>query len=271
MHYVKVHDVNVPALGFGTWELRGDACRESVRDALEIGYRHIDTAQMYENEKEVGEGISQFEVPRHQLFVTTKLHMDNVAPKRVLDSTRESLDKLQMDYVDLLLIHWPSDEVPAAETLGAMKELQDAGQVRHLGVSNFTPSLVDEAAKHAKIFCNQVEYHPLLNQNKLLEQARSMDYLLTAYCPLARGEAFDHEPIRQAAEAHGKSPAQVILRWLIQQDHVAAIPKSADPHHRRGNFDIFDFELDDAQVQAIDALAGNNRLIDPDWAPAWER
>lgn len=271
MKFLRIQNREVPALGFGTWQLTGDQCTRGVLDAIEIGYRHIDTAQMYENEREVGQAIAESRLKRDELFVTTKLGLGELAPENVHRTTRQSLDRLGLDYVDLLLIHWPDESVPLSDTLGAMNELRDAGAVRHVGVSNFTPSLVEEAARHAAVFCNQIEYHALLSQDRLAEMARSMDFMLTAYSPLARGKAFDAAVIREIAAKHDKQPAQVMLRWLMQQKNVAAIPRSADAHHRRVNYDIFDFELDEDDMRRIHDLAGDQRLIDPEWAPAWER
>ncbi|QNN23226.1 aldo/keto reductase [Planctomycetales bacterium ZRK34] len=271
MKYINIQSRSVPALGFGTWQLRGDTCIDSVADAIEIGYRHIDTAQMYENEEAVGKAIAMSGVPRDELFVTTKLGLGELTPDSVRRTTCQSLDRLRLKYVDLLLIHWPDESVPLDETIGAMNALRDEGMIRHVGVSNFTPTLVDEAAQHAQLFCNQVEYHPLLSQARMREKARSMGFMLTAYSPLARGNAFDKPVIKELAKAHNKHPAQIVLRWLIQQEHVAAIPRASSSHHRRSNFDIFNFELDDDQMRRISELGGDQRLIDPEWAPAWER
>lgn len=255
MKHQTIQGVQVPALGLGTWEFTGDACTEGVAHALSLGYRHIDTAQGYGNEAQVGEGLAKSGVPRDEIFLVTKVKPDNFARDKALASSRESLRQLRTDYVDLLLLHWPNPEVPLAETLGALKELQDAGAVRHLGVSNFSPSLVEEAREHADIFANQVEYHPYLSQDALLEQARAQDYMLTAYSPLARGKILDDTTLEEIGEAHGKSPAQVALRWLVQQDHVVAIPKASSAQKRESNLDIFDFELSDGEMTKIRALA----------------
>lgn len=271
MEYVHIQNRSVPALGLGTWQLTGDECTRSVLAALEEGYRHIDTAQMYENEEEVGHGIAQSDVPRTDIFLTTKILPDNLAPADVTTSVSRSLERLRMEYVDLLLIHWPSREVPLEETLDAMVDLQSRGWARHLGVSNFTPSLVKQAAAHAEIVCNQVEYHPFLSQDDLVEQARKMGHMLTAYSPLARGKVLEDPTLKAVGEAHNKSPAQVALRWLIQQDSVAAIPKASSDEHRRANLDIFDFQLSDDEMGAIHSLRRNERLINPpEFAPAWE-
>lgn len=255
MNYQNIKGENVPALGLGTWRLSGEQCARSVELALGMGYRHIDTAQMYGNEAEVGRGIKSSGVDRGDLFLVTKVWSSDFAHDAVLGKTRESLRKLGTDYVDLLLMHWPSPSVPVGETLGAMVELQEAGSVRHLGVSNFSPAQVEEAAEHATIFCNQVQYHPYRDQNELLEQAREMDYLLTAYSPVAKGRAANDAILQEIGSAHDKTPAHVALRWLVQQDKVAAIPKASSEEHLKANLDIFDFELSDEEMDRIFALA----------------
>lgn len=271
MIYATVQGVEVPALGLGTWELNGAACRDAVEHALALGYRHLDTAQGYDNEAEVGEGLRRSGVPREEVFLVTKVKPDNFRRERVLASTLESLTKLRTDYVDLLLMHWPNPEVPLEETLSAFLELRDQGAVRRLGVSNFPAKPVDEAQEVARIFANQVEYHPYLGQETLVEQARAHDYLLTAYSPIARGKVLDDPVLREIGEAHGKTPVQVTLRWLVQQDHVAAIPKAASAKNRESNLDIFDFELSGDEMTRISALGRGERLVDPEGGPDWDR
>ena len=255
MESKEIKGEQVPSLGLGTWRLSGDDCRTAVERALSLGYRHLDTAQMYGNEGEVGRGMGDSGVDREEVFLVTKVSTSNFAHDDVLRSSRESLRKLGTDYVDLLLMHWPGRSVPLGETLGAMRELQEEGAIKHIGVSNFSPSLVEEAMEHAEIFCNQVEYHPYKSQGELLEQAGEKDYLLTAYSPVARGAVTDDETLREIGEAHGKSPAQVTLRWLIQQEKVAAIPKAAGEEHLKSNLEIFDFALDEEEMQRVFALA----------------
>ena len=261
----------VPALGFGTFRLPGDDCREGVEHALGIGYRHIDTAQGYHNEEFVGEGLRRAGVPREDIFLVSKVSPDNFAGDGAATSTLESLRKLGTDYVDLMLLHWPNPEVPLEEPLTALARLQREGAVRHIGVSNFPPSLVEQAGAVTELFCNQVEYHPYLSQTRLLEQAQRHDLLLTAYCPIARGKVLDDPVLRDIGARHGKTPAQVTLRWLAQQERVAAIPKSAHAQRRMDNFDIFDFELSDDEMKAVFALDREQRLVDPAGGPDWER
>ncbi len=254
MEHQTIKGEKVPSLGLGTWRLSGEECTRVVERALTLGYRHIDTAQMYGNEGEVGQGIQSSGVNREDIFLVTKVRTSGLFYSDVIRSTRQSLRKLLTDYLDLLLIHWPNPRVPLEETLGAMTELQEEGTVRHVGVSNFPPSTVEKAAQHATIFCNQVEYHPYRAQDELLKQAREMDYLLTAYSPVARGAVLNDQTLREIGEAHGKTPTQVTLRWLIQQDHVAAIPKAASDAHLQSNFDVFDFELNDEEMERISGL-----------------
>jgi 2,5-diketo-D-gluconate reductase B len=270
IHHV-IQGARVPALGFGTYLMGGEECRSSVADALAIGYRHIDTAQGYDNEEYVGEAISGSGVPRDQIFLVTKLRPSNFGRREARSSIRESLAKLRTDHVDLLLLHWPNEQVPLEETLGVLRELQDEGAVRHIGVSNFPSSLVREASRHARIFANQVEYHPFLSQKTLLDLGRDLDYLLTAYSPIARGAVADDETLSAIGREHGKSAVQVTLRWLVQQDRVAAIPKASSERHRRGNLDIFDFELSEEEMNRIFALARSQRLVSPANGPAWDR
>jgi diketogulonate reductase-like aldo/keto reductase len=254
MGYLTIQDAEVPSLGLGTYRLTRGACVRAVGCALSMGYRHVDTAQMYGNEAEVGRGVEDAGVDREEIFLTTKVWPSDFAHDRVIRKTRESLKKLRTDYVDLLLMHWPGDGVPLGETLGAMRDLQEEGSVLHVGVSNFSPSLVEEAAEHAQIFCNQVQYHPYRSQDALLAQAQEMDYLLTAYTPLSRGGVQRNKTLREIGEAHNKTATQVALRWLLQQDKVCAIPKATGEEHLRENLDVFDFELSDEEMDRIFSL-----------------
>lgn len=257
----EIQGMRVPALGFGTYRLKGAACVEGVTDALEIGYRHIDTAQSYENEAEVGRAIVAAGVPRDEIFLVSKVRARNYGRTRTRESVLESLERLATERVDLMLMHWPTGEGPLMETLEALAELQDEGLVTHVGVSNFPSGLVSRASEVTRIFCNQVEYHPFLAQGRLLEQAEELDLLLTAYRPLAEGLVGDSPLLRRLGEKHGKTPEQVALRWLVQQPRVATIPKSASPERRRANFDIFDFELTEDEVAAVHALASGKRFV----------
>ena len=254
MEHQTIKGEKVPSLGLGTYRLSGEECTRSVERALALGYRHIDTAQMYRNEDEVARGLENSGVDREDVFLVTKVWPSDFSHDDVVRKTRESLRQLRTDYVNLLLMHWPSQDVPLEETLGAMTELKEEGRVKHIGVSNFPSQMVEEAARHAEVFCNQVEYHPYKAQDDLLEQAKEIDYLLTAYQPIARGEILDDETLREIGEAHGKTPAQVALRWLIQQEKVAAIPKSASAAHLESNLDVFNFGLSNEEMERISGL-----------------
>ena len=271
MHRVSGNGGDMPALGFGTWQLEGKNCEVGVRHALELGYRHIDTAQMYGNEEEVGRALADSDVDRDDVFLTTKLVPGSLAPDRVGPATEESLRRLGTDRVDLLLIHWPSTDVALEATVAALRRMQERGRARHLGVSNFPPALLRAAAREAPLLTDQVEYHPLLTQDALLAQCRELGIALTAYSPLAKGAVLGEVELKEIAEAHGRTVAQVALRWLVQQDGVAAIPKSADPERREENLAVFDFALTDEEMARIAALNRDERQIDPPFAPDWER
>lgn len=270
MQHAEIQGVRVPVLGLGTWRLEGRTCLRAVEEALSLGYRHVDTAQAYDNEEEVGRALRASGVPREEVFLTTKVWMESLDRGSVLHTTRESLRRLATGYVDLLLIHWPSPTVPLEETLGAFRQLQEEGKARHVGVSNFPPSMLRRALELAPVLCDQVEYHPFLGQRALLDLARRHDLLITAYSPLARGAVSRDRTLQEIGERHGKTPSQVALRWLIQQDRVAAIPKASRPEHLRANLEVFDFVLSDEEMRRIHALDRGWRLIDPGIAPDWE-
>ena len=267
---LTVQGVTIPKLGLGTWQITGSDCVVAVRDALELGYDHIDTAPAYGNEAQVGQGLHDSGRNRDEIFLTTKLWYTELSAVGVHDQIERSLRDLRTEYVDLLLMHWPNPRVPLAETLGAMLEARDAGRVRHLGVANFPSALLREALGHAPLLCDQVEYHPYLGQPQVLEVAREQDLMATAYSPLAQGEALRDPVIREIGEAHGKNSSQVVLRWLLDQPNVAAIPKAASHEHRAANLDVFDFELSDEERGRIAGLERGLRTIDPSWAPEWD-
>ena len=270
---IDVKGAQVPALGLGTWTLRGQQGADAVRMALDIGYRHIDTARMYGNETEVGRAVQDSGIDRGDIFITTKIWPDDLAYADAKRCADDSLRNLATDYVDLLLIHWPSKSIPLDETLRAFREIKEAGKARLIGVSNFNTALMTEAVEHcgADIACNQVEYHPFLAQNRVLALVRDYGMMLTAYMPLAKGRVAQHPTLVEVAENHGKTAAQVALRWLIQQGPVAAIPKSGSEAHCRENFDIFDFALSDAEMAEIPGLtATNNRIADFSLGPVWD-
>lgn len=268
--YIKIGSEKVPSLGFGTFRLGGADCLDGVADALERGYRHIDTAQMYKNEEFVGEAIKKSGIDRDDIFLTTKVTPDNMPVEKFLPSVEESLKKLNTDHVDLLLIHWPSDDETNKAALAELASAKEKGYTRLIGVSNFPVRLLEYAKKQEDIFCNQVEYHPYLGQEKILKFLRENDMMLTAYSPLGIGKILKDDVIISIAEKYGHSPAQIVLRWHIQQENVAAIPKASDKKHRQSNFEIFDFELSDDDMKSIFDLDQKNRLVNPPWGPEWD-
>jgi len=272
MKFIDVKGTRLPALGFGTWPLSGADCSRAVAEAISVGYRHIDTAQLYGNEAEVGAGIRRSGVARNELWITTKLSRDHLTAKAVASSAAESLRRLGVEQIDLLLIHWPSRTVPLAETLEAMTRLRQSGKTRFIGVSNFTTTLLDEAVTHADIICDQVEYHPFLAQRAVLGAVKRHGLFLTAYSPVARGRVPGDRTLKAIGQKYGKSAAQVALRWLLDQDNVAAIPKAGSRAHMEANLAIFDFALSREDRAAIDALGGDGRIVDiAGWSPDWDR
>jgi 2,5-diketo-D-gluconate reductase B len=267
---LAIQGTEIPRLGFGTWLITGKDATEGVRDAIEIGYRHIDTARAYENEAEVGAGIADSGVDRTDLWLTTKIWLDDYEPERLKRAAEDSLRKLGTDYVDLLLLHWPSRDVPVERSLQAMGELQEAGRIRHAGVSNFPAGMLERALDALPLFADQVEYHPLLAQDALLRIAQDRDLTLTAYSPLAHGKVVGHPELTAIGEQYGKTAGQVALRWLLDQPNVTTVPKASSHERRLENFEVFDFSLGDADRERIAALPKDVRTADPGWAPDWD-
>ncbi|MBY0531823.1 MAG: aldo/keto reductase [Xanthobacteraceae bacterium] len=264
---------NIPLLGLGTWDIRGDVCKRIVEQALRLGYRHVDTAQAYENEREVGEGIRGSGVPRDQVHVTTKVWWTQLAPADLLRSTRESLAKLKLDYIDLLLIHWPNSSVPLDQTIAALCKAKRDGMTKHVGISNFTTALIDQAVQYSTepLATNQVEMHPYLDQSKVVAACKANEISVTAYSPIVRGKAGDEPVLTKIGKAHKKSAAQVCLRFLVQQG-VLVIPRTSKLERLSENSAIFDFELSPAEMSEIQGLARpGGRMISPSWAPEWDR
>jgi 2,5-diketo-D-gluconate reductase B len=272
MQFVEANGAKIPAIGLGTWELRGRACARLVEQALRLGYRHIDTAQVYDNEREVGEGLRASGVKRDEVFVTTKVWTSHFAPKDLDRSVKESLARLRLTEVDLLLLHWPNPQVPLSETLGALARVKQLGLCRHIGVSNFTVALVDEAvaACPEPLVCNQVEYHPYLDQTKVKEACIRQGMAVVAYSPIAKGRIRNDRALVRIGDRYRKSAAQVCLRWLVQQN-VAAIPRTSKLERLSENIGIFDFELFDQDMAEISAM-GNaaGRLTNYGFAPKWD-
>ncbi len=269
---LSAHGCRVPAIGFGTSQL-GD-CAELVAAALKIGYRHIDTAGKYGSEKGVGEGIRASGVAREEIFLCTKVSHEFLRAGDFVRKVDESLKTLQVDYVDMLHVHWPStDGIPLAETMGALAKAKREGRTRHIGVANFNIALLEEAIRTCPepLATLQAEYHPYLDQSRVLACCRKQGLIFTAYCPLARGRLFEDPVLGEIARSKGKTIAQVALRWLMQQN-VAAIPRSANPKHMAESLDVFNFSLTDDEMRKIFALKRpDGRIANPAGrAPAWD-
>lgn len=273
MHELDANGARIPALGLGTWQLRGATCRDMVRDALDHGYTHVDTAIMYENETQVGEGIAASSRSRDDVFLTTKVWPDDAGDGDLQRALEGSLARLGTDRVDLVLVHWPSKSIPFAETARALDDVVARGMAVNVGVSNFTVAQVEEAVRECPrpLACNQVEHHPYLDQRRVRRVMDAHGLALVGYCPLFRGGPLFAEPaVQAAAEAHGRTPAQIVLRWHVQSGCVA-IPKTATPSRMRENIDVFDFALSDDEMAAITGLtARNERLCDYAFSPQWD-
>src|SRR5260221_4598095 len=272
MQYVEANGAKIPAIGLGTWELSGRACARLVEQAVRLGYRHIDTAQVYENEREVGEGLRASRVTRDEVFVTTKIWTNHFAPNDLERSTKESLTKLRLSEVDLLMMHWPNPHVPLSETLGALAHAKQLGMARNIGVSNFTVALIEEAlaAGPEPLVSDQVEYHPYLDQTRVREACARQGMALVAYSPVAKGRVKGDATLAQIGRAYGKTAAQVCLRWLVQQG-VCAIPRTSKIERLSENIDIFDFALSDDEMQRISQMgSAKGRFTEFGFAPKWD-
>jgi diketogulonate reductase-like aldo/keto reductase len=273
-HLVQANGAAIPALGYGTWTLADEACIEAVGWALEAGYRHVDTARMYGNETEVGQGIKASGLDRDEIFVTTKVWWTDIAPGDLERSAEASLKRLGLEQVDLLLIHWPSPAVPLPDSTAALCRVKAQGLARHIGVSNYPSAMLDEAVRLATepLVCNQVEYHPYLDQRAVKQACERHGMAMTAYSPLGRSALLDEATLKAIAAAHGRSVSQIVLRWHVQQPGVIAIPRSKSRDHIVNNLDVFGFELSPEEMSRISALARpDGRFVDPDFAPAWDK
>ncbi len=264
--------LSMPKLGFGTFRIQGDDCRGAVESALALGYRHIDTAEMYGNEESVGAALASSGIGREDIHLTTKVWMTHLAPDAMRRAIEASLSALRTDHVDLYLVHWPSPDMDLAGVMRTLAALKEQGLARQVGVSNFTLGLLRRAVDElqAPIVCNQLEYHVMLAQSKLLSFMRGRGLALTAYAPLAKGEAADQPVLIEIARKHGATPAQVALKWLLDQDDVAAIPKASRPQNQRANLEALSLSLDDEDRAAIAALPKDRRFVSPDFAPVWD-
>jgi 2,5-diketo-D-gluconate reductase B len=272
MQVVDAHGVKIPQIGLGTMTLKGDVCVQAVKDALRAGYRHIDTAWFYGNEKEVGEGLRQSGVKREEIFLCTKVRETHLEPDKFRQSLEESLANLQLPFVDLLLIHWNNKDIPFKTSVGALCKAKKDGFARHVGVANFTTTMLDEAwaVTSEPLVCNQIEMHPFLNQDKVLVACKKHGMAVVAYCPIARGKVPGADVLERIGKAHGKSAAQVSLRYLVQRG-VCAIPRSSNPEHLRANLDVYDFELTPGEMTELKALNANSmRVVNPPHAPQWD-
>lgn len=268
MKYVKLKsNDSMPLLGLGTWKLKDKKCIDSVKAAINMGYNHIDTADLYDNHQAVGKGIKASKKNREELFITSKIKPKNLEYKTIKEDTKRFLEELDIEYLDLLLIHWPNKEIPLENSLKALKEVKAKGLVENIGVSNFTINHLKDALELYPdlITVNQVEFHPTLYQKDLLEFCQKNKIVLTAYSPLARGEIFENEVIKELANKYNKSAAKLALKWLIDKN-IVAIPKASSVEHLEANLDLFDWELPTEAREKMDQLNQNNRLIDPSFS-----
>lgn len=269
---VEANGARIPLVGLGTWDLRGKVCARMVEEAIKLGYRHIDTAAMYGNETAVGEGLRASGVKRDEVFITTKVWQSDLRAKDFERSARNSLKELKLGAVDLLLIHWPNPSVPLKETIGALCKMKREGVARHIGISNFTVTLIDEAVKLSTepLVCNQVECHPFLDQSKVIAATRKRGMAVVAYSPIARGQAKGDALLAKIGKAHGKTATQVCLRYLVQQQ-IVVIPRTSKSERLKENFSVFDFELSGAEMQEIFSLAHpSGRIVEWGGAPQWD-
>lgn len=264
----------LPKIGMGTFRLKGNDAREAVKSALSLGYRHIDTAQMYENEAEVGDGITSSGIPRRDIFLTTKIWHDKLHASDLINSLHDSLARLKTDHVDLTLIHWPSpgDEVPMEEYLGALRDARREGLTEHIGISNFTCAQMDQAKEilgDTPILTNQVEVHPFLANRKVVEHAQKLGITVTGYMPLAVGKVMEDETLQRIASERNVTPAQIAIAWVASRG-VVPIPSSTRPSHQKANLEALKIQLTEDEVRAIDALDRGERIANPGFAPDWD-
>jgi 2,5-diketo-D-gluconate reductase B len=274
MQNVLVGKAAIPAIGFGTYGMSGADVYRVIPAALRAGFRHIDTAQIYGNEGEIGDCVAASGVPRSEIFLTTKVWVSNYSERFFEASVNESLRKLKTDYIDLLLLHWPGSDVPLAEQIGGLNAVARAGKVRHIGVSNFNRALMMESMRLTAVplVTNQFEYHPYLNQSLLIESTLQAGLAVTGYCGMAIGRVFSDPTLKEIAARHDKTIAQIVLRWLVQQRGIVALSRTTRINRLAQNLTVFDFELDGVDMAAIHSLAtADSRIVDPHGlAPLWD-
>jgi 2,5-diketo-D-gluconate reductase B len=271
---VQAGGAAIPALGYGTYGMSPHEVHRVLPAALRAGFRHIDTAQVYGNEAEVGDCVAASGIPRAEVFITTKVWVSNYHPAHFALSVDESLRKLKSDYIDLLLLHWPGSDIPLPEQIGALNAVARAGKVRHIGVSNYNRALMADAIRVSAIplVTNQFEYHPYLNQSLLIDSTLKAGLAVTGYCGMAVGQVLSDPVLKEMAARYGKTIAQIVLRWLVQQDGVAALSRTSRVEHLPENLAVFDFEVKAADMEVIHALARpNSRIVNPPGlAPQWD-
>ncbi|HEY3680743.1 MAG TPA: aldo/keto reductase [Bradyrhizobium sp.] len=272
MDYFNTQGIRMPRLGFGTFRMQGDACRAAVESALSLGYRHLDTAEMYANEEEVGAAIAASGIPRGELHVTTKVWNENLAPDAMRRAFDASLKKLRLDVLDLYLVHWPKPGMDLRSMCETMMKLKEEGRTRAIGVANFNIALLRTVVEEIKapIACNQIEYHILLDQTPIRKYMASKSLPLVAYCPVAQGRAATNETLIAIGKKHNASGAQVALKWLLDQDSVAAIPKASRRESQQSNLDALNIKLDDDDRKEIAALPKDQRFVKPGFSPVWD-
>lgn len=272
MEQLQTQGIGLPRLGLGTFRMQGDTCRTAVESALALGYRHLDTAEMYGNEEAVGAAIAASKIARKDLHVTTKVWNENLAPDAIRRAFDTSLKKLRLDQLDLYLVHWPAPKMNLPAMFETLMKLKQEGRARAIGVANFNIALLKKVVEEIKapIACNQVEYHVMLDQTPLRKYLAAKSIPLVAYCPLAQGRAASNEALMAIGKKHGASAAQVALKWLLDQDGVAAIPKASRAESQRANLEALNIGLDDEDRQAIAGLPKDQRYVNPGFAPAWD-
>src|ERR1700730_17684770 len=272
MEHLQTQGISLPRLGLGTFRMQGDVCRAAVESALGLGYRHIDTAEMYGNEDAIGAAIASSRVARADLHITTKVWNENLSPDAIRRAFDASLKKLRLDQVDLYLVHWPARNMNLPAMFETLIKLKEQGRTRAIGVANFNIALLKTVVEEIKapIACNQVEYHVFLDQTRLRKYLSAKAIRMVSYCPLAQGQAASDQTLAAIGRKHGASAAQVALKWLLDKDSVAAIPKASRAESQQANLDALKLTLDDADRKAIAALPKNQRSVNPGFAPAWD-